>query len=230
MRPVLLLLFAALAAAQFPSVTIRVAASAGQVIPRAKGGGGFQRTLRFTATGGEALHWIRQELQVRGSVTDDKGVSKAVHLDVIEYYRLGKHGRAVSPDSHYSQYWDYRDGDLMITATLTYGMLTSLKRGDTITSKSYVQRSSTNATGKRVVMKTRTMPRRVIPAEHGQRAAFARADGSLATHYRYRVHWDGRRRTKASGAVETGTWWVEVPEQTGPTRARERRQPIPELR
>jgi hypothetical protein len=221
---------AALAVAQSGPVTIRVAASAGEVIPRAKGGGGFQRTLRFTAHGGEALHWIRQDLQVRGSVTDDKDVTKVVHLDVTEYYRLGKNGRAVSPDTHYSQYWDYRDGDLTISAKLIYGMLKSIKRGDTITGKSFVLRSATNAAGKKVTMKTRTMPRRVIPAEHGKRATFERAPGAPATHYRYRVRWDGHRRTKASGEVETGTWWVEVPEQTGPTRAAERRLPIPPLR
>lgn len=214
-------------------VRVKVAASKGQVIPQSKGGGGFQRTLRFTAVPVRAGRRIMQRLTVRGEVFDAKGNRKTVHLDVVEYYRLARSGRAVSADSHYSQYWTARGGDLVISGTLTYGRLVAKRRGDTIVSKSYVLRGATDENGKPVTMKTRTIPRRVIPAEWGKRVTFVVDPGSIPTRYSYGVKWDTRpgigSRTKPSGAIEVGTWQVEAPKQEGHTRAVARPRPIPPL-
>ena len=165
------------------------------------------------------------------SVFNEHGRTKPVHLDVTEYYRVDAKGRAVSADTHYSQFWSARGGDLVVSATLTYGTLEPIKRGDTIVSKSYILRWAKNATGELVTMKTRERPRQVIPAEHGKRVKFHAAAGALQTTYSYRVQWDTRgSRTKASGEIETGTWTIEAPKQTGPTRAEARARPIPALK
>ena len=233
---VALVLAIALAQADEPPtpVRIKVAASKGQVIPQSKGGGGFQRTLRFTAVPGKAGRWIMQRLAVRGEVFDGKGRRKTVHLDVVEYYRLGRSGRAISPDSHYSQYWSARGGDLVISATLTYGRLVAKRRGDPIVSKSFVLRVATDENGKPVTMKTRTIPRQVIPAERGRRATFAVDPGSIPMRYSYGVKWDTRpgigSRTKPSGTIEVGTWHAEAPKQKGYTRAAAKPRPIPPLK
>jgi hypothetical protein len=210
-------------------VRIRVDASRGEITPQSKGGGGFQRTFRFTAVPGEHNHWIRQVLEVRGTVLDAEGDSTPVHLDVIEYYRVDSSGRTIQPDSHYSQYWEFLGGDLTIRSTLTYGTLRSIRRGDTILSRSFILRSASDAAGNRVTMRKRTN-RRVIPAEGGRRVEFRKGCGSIATHYAYRVRWDARRsRTRPSGRIEVGTWWTDAPEssQGGHTAALARPRPIP---
>lgn len=214
-------------------IRIHVAATRGEIIPQSKGGGGFQRTFRFTAIPGKGNHWIRQVLEVRGTVFDAKGRSTRAHLDVIEYYRVSSSGRTIQGDSHYSQYWDHCGGSLTISSTLTYGMLRPKKRGDTILAKSFILRSAKDAAGRLVTMKTRTT-RQVIPAEHGKRAEFQLDVGSIPTHYTYKVRWDVRpgrgSRTRPSGALSVGTWMMEPPKQTGPTVALVRPRPIPTLK
>ncbi len=214
------------------TVTIAVAATKGQIIPQSRGGGGFQRTFRFTATPGKSGHWIRQLLAVRGTVLDAEGNSTPVHLDVTEYYRVGASGRTIQADSHYSQFWKFCGGDLTIVSTLVYGTLRSIKVGDTILGKSFILRSATDAAGEFVTMETRTT-RQEIPAERGERVAFDPDPGAVPTSYRYRVAWDARPgvgpRTQPAGAIEVGTWFMEPPEQTGPTRERPRPRPIPQL-
>jgi len=209
------------------SVQIRVAASKGRIIPLAKGGG-FQRTFRFTATPAESNHWIMQVLAVRGSVLDARGGSVRVHLDVIEYYRVGSSGRAIQDDSHYSQYRDHGGGDLAIRSTLTYGTLRSLKRGDTILGKSFILRSARDANSDFVTMRTRKG--HVIPSEYGKRVAFEQDHDSVPVDYGYRVRWNSESRARPSGAIEIGTWQMQSPRQTGPTVAVVRPRPIPALR
>jgi len=212
-------------------VRIEVAASKGEIIPQSKGGGGFQRTFRFTAVRGEANRWIRQTLEVRGTVFDALGKSAPAHLDVVEYYRVDSNGRAIQADSHYSQFWDFCGGDLEISSTLEYGTLTPKKPGDTIVGKSFVLKWAKDAKGGLVTMRKRTTLEEV-PAERGERAEFRPAEGALPTRYSYRVRWDARPgrgpRTKPAGEIEVGTWHVVVPEDTGPTRAAARPAPIPE--
>ena len=214
-------------------VRILVAATKGRIIPQSKGGGGFERGFRFTATPGKSSHWIRQVLEVRGTVFDAKGGSKAAHLDVIEYYRVDSAGRT-KRDSHYSQYWDYCGGTLTISSTLTYGRLLPKKRGDTIVGKSFILRSAKDATGKYVTMKTRTLPRRTIPAERGERVEFESDAGSPQTRYTYRVRWNAcpgsGPRTRPSGTIDVGTYTIEAPAQTGPTVAAARPRPIPRIK
>jgi hypothetical protein len=73
-----------------------------------------------------------------------------------------------------------------------------------------------------------------IPAERGERVAFAADPGALPTRYGYRVRWDARPgvgpRTQPAGAVEVGTWQVEQPKETGPTQAAATPRPIPPLK
>lgn len=216
--------------AESDPVRIDVAASRGEIIPQSKGGGGFQRLLRFTAVPGKVGRWIRQELAVRGTVFDAAGRTRAVHLDIIEYFRVDRKGRT-RLDNHYSQFWSARGGDLMIESRLTYGVLKTRKLGDTIVNKGFILRSCLDAEGKRVTMKTRTLPRQVIPAEYGARVEFEPHAHALPTRYGYRVQWDTRRsRTQPSGEIEVGTWLVELPPQEGPTQAIARPQPIPRIR
>ena len=215
-------------------VRIKVAASKGKIIPQSRGGGGFQRTFRFTAVPGEAGRWVMQRLRVRGEVFDGKGNRKTVHLDVVEYYRLNSSGRAVSADTHYSQFWSARGGDLVISSTLTYGRLVARRRGDVIASKSFVLRGALDEDGKPVTMKTRTTPRQVIPAERGKRVTFHVDPGSIPTRYSYGVKWDTRpgvgSRTQPSGEMDVGTWWVVAKKQKGYTVATSSPRPIPRLR
>jgi hypothetical protein len=231
-----LLCLAALAGLSAPEappdpVRIEVAASEGEIIPQSKGGGGFQRTFRFTAVRGEANRWIRQTLEVRGTVFDADGKSAPAHLDVVEYYRVDSSGRAIQADSHYSQFWDFCGGDLEISSTLEYGTLVPKKAGDTIVGKSFVLKWARDAEGELVMMRKRTTFE-AIPAERGERAEFRPQDGALPTRYGYRVRWDARPgvgpRTKPAGEIDVGTWHVVLPEQTGPTRAATRPAPIPE--
>ncbi|MGQ0613847.1 MAG: hypothetical protein ACT4PV_08940 [Planctomycetaceae bacterium] len=214
------------------TVTIAVAATKGQIIPQSRGGGGFQRTFRFTATPGRSGHWIRQLLAVRGTVLDGEGNSTPVHLDVTEYYRVDASGRTIQADSHYSQFWKFRGGDLTISSTLTYGMLRSRKQGDTILGKSFILRAATDAAGEFVTMETRTT-RQEIPAERGERVEFDPDADPIPTDYRYRVQWNARPgigpRTQPSGTIEIGTWSIQAPKQTGPTREAVRPRPIPRL-
>ncbi|MCK6459221.1 MAG: hypothetical protein L6Q95_04920 [Planctomycetes bacterium] len=230
-----LLCLAALAGLSAPEappdpVRIEVAASEGEIIPQSKGGGGFQRTFRFTAVRGEANRWIRQTLEVRGTVFDASGRSAPAHLHVVEYYRVGSDGRAIQADSHYSQFWDFRGGDLEISSTLEYGALAPKRAGDTITGKSFVLKWAKDAKGELVTMRKRTTLEE-IPAERGERAEFRTAEGALPTRYAYRVRWDARPgigpRTKPAGEIEVGTWHVVLPEEKGPTRAVARPAPIP---
>lgn len=211
-------------------VRVSVAASEGEIIPQSKGGG-FQRTFRFTATPGESLHWIRQVLAVRGTVFDSEGESQAVHLDIVEYYRVDKSGRTIQCDSHYSQYRDHCGGDLTISSTLTYGALATRKQGDTIIGKTFILRWAKDGDGKLFTMRTRKG--RVIPAEKGERVVFRADTGAIPTRYSYRVQWDARpgrgSRTQPSGVMERGTWLVVLPEQKGPTVAAARPRPIPRL-
>ena len=213
-------------------VRIEVAATRGKIIPQSKGGGGFERRLRFTVAPGKAGGWIRQQLAVRGTVFDATGRTKAVHLDIVEYFRCKEKGRT-RLDNHYSQFFSARGGDLRIQARLTFGALTPRKRGDTILSKGFILRSCVDEHGSNVTMKTRTMPRQVIPAEHGERVVFERHARTLVTTYAYGVRWDTRRsRTKPVGSVDVGTWRIE-PEKSadaGKTRAAVRARPIPLLR
>ena len=203
-------------------VRITVAATKGEIIPQSRGGGGFQRTFRFTAKPGKALHsgshWIRQTLEVRGTVFDAKGNTVRAHLDVIEYYRVDGKGRAIQADSHYSQFEKMAGGDLTIRSTLIYGTLTSIKRGDSIMGKSFILRSCADAAGKFVTMKTRKG--RIIPAEKRERVTFKRHAGSLVTRYEYGVRWDARSRTKPSGTMEVGTWLIEVPQSKGTSKSK----------
>jgi hypothetical protein len=211
-------------------VRIAVAASAGEIIPQAKGGG-FQRTFRFTATPGASLHWIRQVVAVRGTVFDEDGKTLAVHLDIVEYYRVDASGKTIQHDSHYSQYRDHCGGDLEISSTLTYGRLEARKRGDTILGKTFILRGAKDGAGEHFTMRTRKG--RVIPAEKGKRVVFQVDPGSIPTRYAYRVKWDARpghgRRARPSGEIEQGTWRVVLPEQKGPTKAVARSRPIPRL-
>jgi hypothetical protein len=228
----LLLVLGASAAPQAPPdpVRIEVAASSGAIIPQSKGGGGFQRTFRFTAVGGEANRWIRQTLAVRGTVFDAEGTSAPAHLDVVEYYRVDSKGRAIQADSHYSQFWEHCGGDLEISSTLEYGTLAPKRLGDTIMGKSFVLKWAKDAEGEIVTMRKRRN-REEIPAERGERVEFRAQDGALPTRYSYRVRWDARPgvgpRTKPAGEIEVGTWQVVLPEETGPTRAAAREAPIP---
>ena len=211
MRTLATLLLLGSAFAQTAPVRIEVAATRGEIIPQSKGGGGFQRQLRFTAVPGRSSGWIRQQLTVRGSVFDATGRTKAVHLDIIEYFRCKTKGRT-RLDNHYSQYWSARGGALHIQARLTYGRVVPRKRGDTIVGKGFILRSCLDENGERVVMKTRTLPRQVIPAEYGKRVTFEPRKGALATTYQYRVNWDTRKsRTKPVGSIGVGTWRVELP-------------------
>lgn len=206
----------AVTAAAEPAAQVRitVAATKGEIIPQSRGGGGFQRTFRFTAKAGGALHWIRQELEVRGTVFDAKGKVTRAHLDIVEYYRVDAKGRAIQADSHYSQFEKMSGGNLTIRSTLTYGTLKSFKRGDAIMGKSFILRGCADATGKAVTMKTRKG--RVIVAERGKRVKFTRRVESLATRYEYSVAWDTRAsRTKPSGKMQVGTWLIEVPKSNG---------------
>ncbi len=224
---------ACVAAARPEPVRIHVAATKGRIIPQSKGGGGFERAFRFTAIRGEGGRWIRQVLEVRGTVFDAKGRSTAAHLDVIEYYRVDSSGRT-KRDSHYSQYWDHCGGTLTISSTLTYGRLLPKKRGDTIVGKSFILRSAKDAAGKYVTMKTRTLPRRAIPAERGERVEFESDAGSPQTRYTYRVRWNAclgsGPRTRPSGTIDVGTYTIEAPAQTGPTVAAARPRPIPRIK
>ena len=214
-------------------IRIRVAASKGQIIPQSRGGGGFQRTFRFTATPGRSNHWIKQVLEVRGTVFDARGRSKDAHLDVIEYYRVDSSGKTIQHDSHYSQFHDFCGGDLTISSTLTYGTLRPIKLGDTILGKTFILRSCRDAEGKRVTMKTRTT-RRTIPAERGKRVEFQAAPASIPTRYTYRVKWNAcpghGSRTRPSGEMDVGTWRIETPKQVGRTVATMPARPIPRLR
>jgi hypothetical protein len=230
MRPWLILLGISLAAQATESTTrILVAASKGSVIPQSKGGGGFQRSFLFTAKPGKANHWIRQALAVRGSVIDKLGAPTTVHLDVVEYYRVGSSGRAIQHDSHYSQFWKHFGGDLTISSSLTYGRLTAKKRGDSILGKSFILRSCTDARGRFVTMKKRTT-KEVIPAEKGKRVDFRGHAESIPTRYSYRVQWDVRKRTQPSGKIETGTWQFVPRPQSGRTKEPVRPRPIPSLK
>jgi hypothetical protein len=166
LKPLALLLLAAVAAPEAPSIRITVAASDGEIIPQSKGGGGFQRTFRFTAEPGEANRWIRQTLEVRGTVFDAEGGSAPAHLDVVEYYRVDSDGRAIQADSHYSQFFDFCGGDLTISSRLEYGTLAPRRIGDPIMTKSFILRGATDAEGEPVTMRKRTT-RETIPAERG---------------------------------------------------------------
>ncbi len=214
-------------------VRILVAATKGRIIPQSKGGGGFERGFRFTAIPGKSSHWIRQVLEVRGTVFDAKGRSTAAHLDVIEYYRLNSSGRA-KRDTHYSQYWNHCGGTLTISSTLTYGKLLPRKRGDAIVGKSFILRSAKDAAGKYVTMRTRTLPRRPILAERGERVEYQMDGGSIPTRYTYRVHWNAcpgsGPRTRPSGKIDVGTWMIEAPKQSGPTVEASRPRPIPRIK
>ena len=220
------------AAPEAPSIRIEVAASKGEIIPQSKGGGGFQRTFRFTAVPGAANRWIRQTLEVRGTVFDVDGKSAPAHLDVVEYYRVDSSGRAIQDDSHYSQFWDFCGGDLTITSTLEYGALVPKRVGDTTLGKSFVLKWAKDAAGELVTMRKRTT-REAIPAERGERVDFREDAKALPTRYEYRVRWDARPgfgpRTEPAGEIETGTWQVVLPAQTGPTRAEAAARPIPRL-
>jgi len=212
-------------------IRIRVAATKGQIIPQSKGGG-FQRTFRFTAIPGKSSHWIRQVLEVRGTVLDAKGRVTPVHLDVIEYYRVDSSGRTIQADSHHSQYRDHCGGALTIRSTLTYGVLVARKRGDTILGKSFILRSAKDAAGKYFTMRTRKG--QTIPAERGRRVEFQLHRGTIPTQYTYGLHWDARpgrgSRSRPSGDIEVGTWKAVAPKQTGPTVAPIRPRPIPRLK
>lgn len=231
--PLVVLVLAAAAAPEPPPdpVRIEVEASKGAIIPQSKGGGGFQRTFRFTAVGGAGGRWIRQTLEIRGTVLDADGKSSPAHLDVVEYYRVDSSGRAIQADSHYSQFWDFCGGDLAITSTLEYGTLAAKRVGDTILLRSFILRSATDAEGQAVTMRKRRN-REVIPAEGGEHVTFEADGRAIPTRYAYRVRWDARPgkgpRTKPAGEIEVGTWHVVLPEQKGPTRAAERQMPIPE--
>jgi hypothetical protein len=223
---------AAIAAEEPPSpIRIEVAASRGQIIPQAKGGG-FQRTFRFTAVPGKGNHWIRQALEVRGSVLDAKGRSTPVHLDIVEYYRVNSKGRTIQHDSHYSQYRDHCGGTLTIRSTLTYGTLAARKRGDTILARSFILCSARDAVGKDFTMRTRKGE--LIPAERGTRVVFHLHRGTIPTQYGYRVRWDARpgrgSRARPSGEIDVGTWKALLPKQTGSTVALVRPRPIPRLK
>ncbi len=213
-------------------ILIRVQATRGRIIPQSKGGGGFERSFRFAAAPAEANRWIMQVLTVRGTLFDERGVTSPAHLDVVEYYRVDASGRAIQSDSHYSQFWEQRGGDLTISSTLTYGVLLPKRWGDAILLKSFMLASAKDAAGAFVEMKTRTT-RQVIPAERGERVEFDADAGSIPTRYTYRVSWDARigtgSRTKPSGKIEVGTWQQETPPQTGPTQAVVRMRPIPRL-
>jgi hypothetical protein len=211
-------------------IRIEVAATKGEIIPQSKGGGGFQRSFQFTAVPGRANRWIMQVLEVRGTVFDAEGRETPAHLDVVEYYRVASSGCAIQLDSHYSQFWDYCGGTLAVTSRLTYGTLQPRREGDRIVGRSFILRSAADATGRSVTMRTRTT-RQPITAENGERVEFRPDAASLPTRYTYRVRWDVRgSRTQPSGGIDAGTWWIEVPEETGPTEARARPRPIPLLK
>ena len=214
-------------------VRILVAGTKGRIIPQSKGGGGFDRAFRFTAVPGKGGQWIRQVLEVRGTVFDAKGRSTAAHLDVIEYYRIDASGKT-KRDNHYSQYWQHCGGTLTIRSTLTYGRLVRKKRGDTIVGKSFILNAAKDAAGKYVTMKTRTLPRQAISAERGKRVEFHRDPGALRTRYTYRVQWNAcpgsGPRTRPSGTIDVGTYTIEGPAQTGPTVEAARPRPIPRIK
>ena len=229
----LLALAAALAAAkEAKQPHIDVAASRGEIIPQAKGGGGFQRSFRFSAAPVGIGRWIRQELAVRGTVFDEEGTKKSVHLDVVEYYRISRKGRAIQVDSHYSQFREARGGDLTMESKLTYGDLASKRKGDPIMSKSFILRGATDAGGEPVEMRKRTTGE-VIPAERGEKVDFTPDGDALTTRYEYQVGWDCRTgvgsRAEPSGKIEQGTWWIDLPPAKGRTRESVRPRPIPEL-
>jgi len=214
-------------------VRIRVAGTKGELIPRSKGGPGYQRTFRFTATPAKSSHWIRQQLALRGTLVDVKGRTARAHLDVIEYYRVDASGRTLQPDSHRRKYPRHCSGTLTVTATLTYGTLVPKKRGDAIVGKSFILRSATNAAGKSVTMRKVTTGE-IIPAEHGKRVVFHVDPGSIPTRYVYRPHWDAcpgpGGKTELTGGIDAGTYKIEEPHQSGHTVAIVRPRPIPRLK
>ncbi len=213
------------------SIRIAVSATSGEIIPQSKGGGGFQRSFRFTVAPGpgESNQWIRQELRVRGTVFDKAGRSTAAHLDVVEYYRVNAKGRMIQPDIHYSQYPRYCGGDLVIKSKLTFGRLRTKKRGDTIVAQSFILKWAKDAASEFVIMKTRDR-RRIIASEKGKHVEFEDNDEASASHYEYKVTWNAcpgaGPRTKPNGTLEPGKWWVETPKQDGPTQAKEKPRPI----
>jgi len=243
LRPLLLLLVATAAGAEDgpppETVTIRVAATRGEIIPRSRGGG-FQRSFLFTAKPGEANHWIRQTLEVRGTVKDREGETEDVHLDIIEYYRVNGRGRLLQYDSHYSVFRNHCAGALTIRSRLVYGELKARKRGDTILGKTFILRSCLDADGEKVTMRTRKG--RLIPAEHGERVTFAPRRGALPSRYEYAVEWDAcpgsGPRTQPNGTLERGVWWIERPkpkpakDETTRTKtvSEAQRRPIPRVR
>lgn len=213
------------------SIRIQVFASHGEIIPQSKGGGGFQRRFRLEVVPGpgESNHWIKQELKVRGTVFNKAGQPTRAHLDVVEYYRVNAKGRMIQPDIHYSQYPRYCAGDLVIRSKLTFGRLKTKKRGDTIVAQSFILKWAKDATGEFVIMKTRDRLR-IIASEKGKRVEFESNENASASHYEYKVTWNAcpgaGPRTKASGTLEPGTWWIETPEQTGSTRVANKPRPI----
>ena len=126
---------------------------------------------------------------------DNASLGVRVHID--RHTRIG--GRNLD-----QQVRQPPGGNLQISATLTYGSLSPIKRGDTIANKSFVLCWAIDDEGEFVTMKTRVRPRQVIPAERGERAKFHPAKGALRTTYGYRVQWDTRgSRTRAAGEIET---------------------------
>jgi hypothetical protein len=230
---VFLLSLSAFAESSAKQPRILVAASSGEIIPQAKGGGGFQRSFRFRVAPLLDGRWVRQRLAVRGTVFDDDGKRRAVHLDVVEYYRVDRKGRARQIDSHYSQFRKARGGDLKISSTLAYGTLESKKRGDPIMAKTFILRGATNAEGEHVTMRKRTTGE-VIPAEKGEKVEFEEEDGALSTRYRYAVSWDTRpgkgSRAEPSGKIGRGTWNVVLPKTKDRTKETAKVAPIPELK
>jgi len=228
-----IVLLAAVAVAADPPTRIRLEASRGEVIPQAKGGGGFQRSFRFFAAPLRDGRWIRQELAVRGTVFDEEGTRATVHLDVVEYYRVDRKGRARQIDSHYSQFREARGGDLSIASKLTYGSLSSIKRGDPIMTKTFILRGATNESGEPVPMRKRTTGE-IIPAEGGEKVKFEVEDQALATRYEYAVSWDTRTgvgsRAEPSGNIERGTWKIELPKTKDTTKETPKVEAIPELK
>jgi len=227
------LLCVLLLAAGTAAPRIRVAATDGEIIPQAKGGGGFQRSFLFRVDPVCEGRWIRQEVAVRGTVFGEDGTREAVHLDVVEYYRVNRKGRAIQADSHYSRFREAHGGDLKISAKLTYGALEPEKLGDPVMGKSFILRGAVDADGKPVTMRKRTTGE-VIPAERGEKVAFRKEQGALTSRYAYEVSWDTRSgkgsRAEPSGEIERGTWQVDPPKSDDRTKEKARPRPIPELK